>query len=100
VVEGRVAVNGVVVEPNGPCLVDSFADHVSVDGRPISFVKPTPVWIALHKPKGYISTVEDDRGRRTVMDLVKHSRKNALVPVGRLDSQSTGLLILTNGWLL
>jgi 23S rRNA pseudouridine2605 synthase len=53
-------------------------------------------YILLNKPKNYISTVEDDRGRKTVMDLVRNATKERIYPVGRLDRNTTGLLLFTN----
>jgi pseudouridine synthase len=88
---GRVAVNGVVVTT--PAFdVDPERDRVTVDGRP---VRPEPkVYLMLNKPPGYVSTVSDPQGRPTVLDLVP--RMGRLYPVGRLDAESEGLLLLTN----
>lgn len=88
---GRVAVNGRVV--TGPAFnVDPDRDLVTVDGE---VVRPEPkVYLMLHKPPGYVSTVSDTHGRPTVIDLVP--RMARLYPVGRLDADSEGLLLLTN----
>ncbi|HLH20997.1 MAG TPA: pseudouridine synthase [Chloroflexota bacterium] len=90
--EGRVAVNGQVVRVLG-ARVDPAHDTVSVDGQPVRAV-PDHVYLAVHKPRGYVSTARDERGRRTVLDLVSGSRR--VYPVGRLDADSEGLLLLTD----
>lgn len=92
---GRVAVNGITV--TDPGMQVGPDDDVRVDGRP---VKPEEPWaLALHKPPGYLSTVSDPRGRPTVLDLIRPLDRR-LYPVGRLDADSEGLLLLTNdGWL-
>ena len=88
---GRVAVNGLPVVELGS-KVDPETDRVSMDGSP---VKPaqTLVYIALHKPRGYVTSC-DHPGKRIVMELVDVPER--VFPVGRLDKDSTGLLILTN----
>jgi len=88
---GRVAVNGDIVMTPGT-RVDPEKDRVTVDGKPVETGKP-PLYIALNKPKGVISSCRQS-GRRVVLDLVPVSAR--LFPVGRLDKDSTGLLILTN----
>lgn len=90
--EGRVKVNGKTVTELGT-VINELNDSVSVDGRRINEVKKT-YYVMLHKPKGYVTTVKDDKGRKTVMDLVKI--RTRLFPVGRLDYDTEGLLILTN----
>ena len=90
---GRVQVNGTVTTEMGVKV--SPDDRVDVDGQPI---QPTDLaYILLNKPTDTITTVSDDRGRRTVMDLVAipDRLKSALFPVGRLDRQTTGALLLT-----
>lgn len=72
--------------------VDPENDVIEVDGERVE-VRPTAVVIALNKPKGVLSTVADDQGRRTVMDLVPETP--GLFPVGRLDAETTGLILLT-----
>ncbi|MCL6450101.1 MAG: rRNA pseudouridine synthase [Acetobacteraceae bacterium] len=91
--QGRVRVNGVVVTRLGT-RVDPEADRLEVDGRRVG-PAPESVCIALYKPRGYLSTASDPRGRRTVLDLVPHGL-GRLFPVGRLDRDSEGLLLLTN----
>ena len=88
---GRVAVNGKVVTELG-ARVEPGKDRVSVDGRPIR-AKETPVYILLHKPAGYISSCRH-RDQKIVLDLVNVSQR--VYPVGRLDRDSTGLLLMTN----
>ena len=90
---GRVRVNGEVTTEMGVRVLDS--DRVEVDGQPI---RPTNLaYILLNKPTDAITTVSDDRGRRTVLDLVTipDRIKSALFPVGRLDRNTTGALLLT-----
>ncbi len=92
----RVLVNGQVVEDfRHPVNIET--DLVVVDGRKIN-LKPEPVvTLLLHKPAGVLSTARDERGRRTVIDLLPGEyRRRRLYPVGRLDKDSTGLLLLTN----
>lgn len=88
---GRVKVNGALVTKLGS-RVDVEADKITVAGKPLSFERK--VYFLLHKPSGIVSTARDDRGRQTVVDLVPSRER--LVPVGRLDVNSTGLLLLTN----
>lgn len=88
--QGRITVNGGVVTELG-AKVDPDADNVAVDGRS---VKPEKhVYIMLNKPPGYLSAVNDSRNK-TVLDIVKVNEK--IFPVGRLDKESRGLLLLTN----
>jgi 23S rRNA pseudouridine2605 synthase len=89
---GRVSVNGTVAESPGIDVADG--DTVSVDGRDIE-QRGRLVYIALNKPKGYITTTNDDMNRPTVMDLVTDIEER-IYPVGRLDAETTGLLIMTN----
>lgn len=90
--EGRIKINGKVVAEMGYDVnVDN--DSVSFDGRA---VKPARFsYVMLHKPKGYVTTVKDDKQRKTVMELVSDI-KLRLFPVGRLDYDTEGLLLLTN----
>jgi 23S rRNA pseudouridine2605 synthase len=90
--EGRVAVNGHVVRTLGT-RVDPGRDAVVVDGQPLRLALGH-TYLALHKPRGYMSTVRDERGRPTVLQLVQSDRR--LYPVGRLDADSEGLLLLTD----
>ncbi len=89
--EGRVKVNGKVCELG--CEVDE-GDKVFVDGSPVSLKKKYEYYV-MNKPKGYVTTVKDDKGRKTVMDLLP-SNVGRVYPVGRLDYDTEGLLILTS----
>lgn len=88
---GVVKINGKVAELGDEVETDAL---VTVEGRPVSVVKTFDYYI-MNKPKGYICSVKDDKGRKTVMDLLPPSKRR-LFPVGRLDYDSEGLLILTN----
>ena len=90
--EGRVTVNGAVAQIG--CKVDD-GDSVAVDGRVIGQKRAPHTYIMLHKPRGYITTMKDEQGRRCVADLLTGLRARA-VPVGRLDRNSEGLLLLTD----
>jgi pseudouridine synthase len=91
---GAVRVNGHVVSTL-PAWVDPHKDHVSVNGRHIRTAQPH-VYIMLFKPRGVVSTNSDPEGRPLAIDLVKHPSRARLYPVGRLDMESSGLLVLTN----
>lgn len=88
---GRVRVNGEVVTTLGT-KVDPEKDRVQVDGRPVGTVSEK-IYVALHKPKGYVTSC-DHPGQKLVIDLI--DLKERIYPVGRLDKDSTGLLLLTN----
>lgn len=90
--QGRVEVNGKVVTQLG-LKINPQKDKVTVDGKP---AKPEEklVYIVINKPKDCITTIRDEKGRRTVLDLVKV--KQRIFPVGRLDRNTTGVLLLTN----
>lgn len=90
---GRVCVNGELVDYMG-CVIDPERDIVEIDGRVISPEKKKH-YIMLNKPKNYVTTVSDDLGRPTVMQLVSDIDAR-IYPVGRLDFDTTGLLIMTN----
>ncbi len=92
ILEGHVQVNGVTVTELG-AKADPFRDEVAVDFRPIR--REQPVYIIMNKPKGYVTTVKDEEGRPTVMALL-HGVPARVYPVGRLDFQSEGLLLMTN----
>jgi 23S rRNA pseudouridine2605 synthase len=91
---GEVTVNGHVVNTL-PAWVDPVRDHIKVHGRLVGRSE-NPVYIMLHKPRGVVCTNRDPEGRRRAVDLVKHPRRPRLYPVGRLDADSSGLLLLTN----
>ncbi len=90
---GRVRVNGVVTDQPGS-KADPERDRIEVDGMPLP-QSNKPVYILLFKPGGYICSVHDERNRRTVMDLLPDTGIR-LFPVGRLDYDSSGALLLTN----
>ena len=86
---GRVAVNG---EQAGLATFVERGDRVEVDGREVA---PEPLaYVLLHKPAGVVTTARDPQGRPTVVGMVGHERR--VVPVGRLDADTTGVLLLTN----
>lgn len=89
---GRVAVNGTVVK-NPDAWIDLERDRVALDGKKLA--KETRTYLLLYKPKGYLTTYRDPEGRSTVYDLLP-DRDRYLFPVGRLDLDTSGLLILTN----
>lgn len=96
--EGHVEVNG-EVRDRLPVFVDPAQDRITVDGRPISRPQATrKIYLMLHKPERTLVTSSDEPGaaRRTVLDLIDHPSKPRLFPVGRLDFESTGLVLLTN----
>lgn len=96
--EGLVSVNGRVVA-SLPVLVDPVHDRIEIDGRPLRRMTPRgerPVYVMLYKPRHTVSTASDPEGRRTVTDLVQHPTGVRLYPVGRLDYDTMGLVLLTN----
>lgn len=92
IVAGRVAVNGSVASLGD--RADPDTDTVTVDGHPIRKAGKT-VWLMLNKPRGYVTTLSDERGRRTAAELVADCGVRVW-PVGRLDLDSEGLLLFTN----
>lgn len=92
ILDGRVQVNGKTVSELG-AKADPRRDEITVDLMPIH--REAPVYILMNKPKGYVTTVKDDQGRPTVMALLKDLPAR-LYPVGRLDFNSEGLLLMTN----
>jgi len=90
--EGRILINGEATHPGE--LIDPGKDEISFDGKKVEKQEEEHEYIILNKPRGVLSTVSDDEGRQTVIDLVKS--KNRLYPVGRLDMDSEGLVLLTN----
>ncbi|MGO9393844.1 MAG: pseudouridine synthase [Desulfobaccales bacterium] len=91
---GRVRVNGRVVTEMGT-KVDPAREVVLLDDRPVAAAAP-PLTVVLHKPYGYICTRRDPQGRRLVMDLLPEDLRGRLYPVGRLDYDATGLLLLSS----
>lgn len=95
IASGRVQVNGLAITTQG-VRIDPARDRVCVDGKPVH-ASPDHIYLLLNKPLGYISTAHDPQGRPTVLDLLPDSIRQARVyPVGRLDSDTSGLLLLTN----
>lgn len=91
--EGKVKVNGkVILEPG---FKVNPTDEVKANGK-LVVRKKNLVYILLNKPKDYITTNEDDKGRKTVLDIVKNATDERIYPVGRLDRNTTGVLLLTN----
>ena len=99
ILEGRVTLNGVVAELGNRAVEGS--DEIAVDGIAIQ-TDVARRYFALNKPTGVISTVSDPQGRKTVLDLldVAPTGEDRLFPVGRLDMDSTGLILLTNDGFL
>ncbi|MGZ3790357.1 MAG: pseudouridine synthase [Bacteriovorax sp.] len=94
ITQGRVTVNGDVVMELGT-KVDPENDIVMVDGHLADLNAVEPIYLVLHKPRGFVTTLNDPEGRETVMNLVKDVSER-IYPVGRLDYLSEGLLIMTN----
>lgn len=93
IVDGHVCVNGKTVCELGT-KIDPEADCVTVHGKPVSLQNKC-VYIMLNKPRGYVTTVKDEQGRQTVIDLLPEEL-GRIYPVGRLDFDTEGLLLLTN----
>lgn len=89
--EGRIEVNDKIVTELGT-KIDPEKDVVKFDGEIVKLKKP--VYYLFHKPAGYITSLKDEKGRKTIFDLIKV--KERVFPVGRLDRDTTGVLILTN----
>lgn len=92
--QGLVRVNGHLVSTL-PAWVDPRSDHITVDGRHIRTHQPH-VYVMLFKPRGVVTTTDDPEGRPHVSAFVQHPSKARLYPVGRLDMDSSGLLLMTN----
>lgn len=91
---GEVSVNGHVIS-DLPCWVDPATDRILVHGKALP-APEKPVYIVLYKPRKVVCTNDDPEGRPRAIDLISHPAKARLFPVGRLDMDSTGLLLLTN----
>lgn len=89
--EGRISVNGKVIT-QGVKVTDK--DKILLNGKPVKQEKTKKVYYLLNKPSGVLSTAKDDRGRKTVVDLIKANER--VFPIGRLDYETEGLIILTN----
>jgi 23S rRNA pseudouridine2605 synthase len=93
---GGIAVNGEIIESfNEP--VDPVKDVITIDGKQISVTAEPILYLMLNKPKGVLASTGDRRGEQTVIDILPEKyRHTRLYPVGRLDKDSTGLILLTN----
>ena len=89
---GRVTINGETAVLGASA--DPETDEIRVDGTPLPRAE-AHVYLMLHKPRGYVTTLSDEQGRRTVAELVSDAPAR-VYPVGRLDLDSEGLLLLTN----
>ena len=92
--DGKVTVDGKVVTELG-AKADPSKNKIRVDGKLLHF-DTEKIYLLLNKPRGYVSTVHDDRGRKTVLELLGENFSERVYPVGRLDLNSEGLLLLTN----
>ena len=92
IANGRIAVNGKRIQ-TPDFWVDLDRDRVTLDGRPVTAKQK--IYLLLYKPKGYLTTYKDPEGRKTVYDLL-HGVDEWVFPVGRLDQDTSGLLIMTN----
>lgn len=93
ITQGRVKVNGITAALGDSA--DPETDTVEFDDRAVDFSSTEFVYIMLHKPVGYVSTMSDEQGRRTVRDLTRDAGER-VYPVGRLDLNSSGLILMTN----
>ena len=91
---GRVTVDGKIFRELG-AKADPSKNKIRVDGKLLHF-GAEKIYLLLNKPRGYVSTAKDERGRKTVLDLLGENFSERVWPVGRLDLNSEGLLILTN----
>ena len=91
ILAGRVTVEGKIVKELGAKA--DLKQKICVDGNPLTF-NAEKIYILLNKPRGYVSTAHDERGRKTILDLINTSER--VYPVGRLDLNSEGLILLTN----
>lgn len=91
----RVTVNNKVVEKM-PFFVDPESDVVKLNGEVVSVDKDKKIYIALNKPLGYVTTLKDKYAKNIISDLYDYKIKKRIYPVGRLDANTTGLLLLTN----
>jgi len=91
--QGRIAINGKKVTDLG-VLLEENRDEVQVDGKLVT-LPPEPVYVMLNKPKGYVTSLRDEYGRKTVTELIKNVGQR-IYPVGRLDLDTEGVLLLTD----
>lgn len=92
IAEGRVSVNGRKIQ-NPDAWFDPERDRIAFDGKPLRAARK--IYLLLYKPKGYLTTYKDPEGRPTIYDLLADT-KEWIFPVGRLDQETSGLLLLTN----
>ena len=96
--EGRVLLNGKPLTQQG-MKIDPLTDKVKVDGKAVRLYAPgdhTKVYFLLNKPGNVLTTTKDDRGRQTVIDLMRGAEDTRIFPVGRLDFDAEGALLMTN----
>ena len=91
---GKVTVDGKIIRELG-AKADPAKNKICVDGKILTF-NTEKIYILLNKPRGYVSTVKDERGRKTILQLLGENFNQRVYPVGRLDLNSEGLIILTN----
>ncbi|MFA5075095.1 MAG: pseudouridine synthase [Candidatus Babeliales bacterium] len=92
---GQISVNNIII--TDPAYLVKTSDKVKYENKIIRLKQQQVFkYILLNKPKGYVSTVNDEKGRRTVLDLIKLKKAERIYPVGRLDKDTTGLILLTN----
>jgi 23S rRNA pseudouridine2605 synthase len=96
ITDGRVTVNGAKAVLGQKA--DACKDRIAIDGNPLAS-RGKRVYIMLNKPRGYVTTLNDERGRKTVYDLVRDCGER-VYPIGRLDLNSEGLLLMTNDGIL
>lgn len=92
IIEGKITVNGKIAKLGDKV---TSSDKIHVNGEKITRKSAEKIYIMLHKPRGFITTLSDDRGRKTILDLLQDFTER-LYPIGRLDKDSEGLLLLTN----
>jgi 23S rRNA pseudouridine2605 synthase len=90
---GKVVVNGEKILEPGHKVSDK--DDIKVNGKKL-FIRRNLVYILINKPKDYITTTEDPQGRKTVLDIIRNATEERVYPIGRLDRNTTGVLLLTN----
>lgn len=91
--QGKVSINGMVV--NEPGYKVSGKEKIKLEGKLLQ-LQVEPIYILLNKPKDYLTTTSDPSGRKTVLELLKNATRERIYPVGRLDRNTTGVLLLTN----
>eukprot|EP01040_Poterioochromonas_malhamensis_P003148 gene3148-3354_t len=101
ILDGRVTLNGKKITELG-IKMNARQDKLFVDGKLVTIPTPSSIfWIVLNKPKDVLSTLEDDKSRETILNFLPKANDLRLVPVGRMDRSTSGLLLLTNdvGWI-